>query len=75
MEDLCVCCDGCGASYCFSACERDGIEPTQDGEIYCVDCVDIDDMKQWIKDKTLNIRNTKIAYKNAIIKLNTTIKQ
>lgn len=83
-EDLCACCvcghgtsdyrrvnscDGCGAPYCSTACEKEGIEPTQDGEIYCVDCCSIEDMKDWIKAKTLNIKQAQITYQNKINKL------
>ena len=63
-------CDGCGASFCCKTCAEGCIEPTQDGEKYCIDCASFDDIKQWIKDGHLNITLTRQIYKNAIDKSN-----
>ena len=63
-------CDGCGASYCSNKCCLEAVEPTQDGECYCIDCCNVDDMEEWVKAGSLNIKQTKVIFKNATNKLN-----
>ena len=79
-----VCCDAtsdyrcygrcyeCSGAVCSSSCLEGCLKI--DGKYYCVDCICIDDIKEWLNDGKTTIENIKDVYNTKIQNCSTKIK-